>query len=515
MIAAISWTASSNSASLAFAGRTVPLTLRTNWSEAAYTSSSVAGGSRFCSGRMLRHMPDRVCRSLRSGHGPLAIRATILRMASRVPGIRRTVLTVSSAGLLGISGLAGVAGCTADKAAPGPTTTSTTTLPGPVTTGATTYTASGAAKTAVSATTGTLELTDATVTSSSVATVPLDALASGTNAAILASGGRIVTTGGTVTTSGAGGVGLFAGAGGGVDLTGTKITTSGANAPALRATKGGSLRANEVVATTKGAMSPTISVAPDAGPVAIADGSFATAGTQAPALASAATVAVSGTGLFAQAAPAVMVYAGSLTLSDVTMQSGRIGGIVLSGELGRSGSAPRVALSGGSLTVADGPLFAVVGTEADVAVSGAALEPDSGLLLEVSAGTGGAAGSAPGVARLVATGQTLTGDVVVAAGSTASVTMRGESTWQGAFDTANTAGSGQGAAATALVLDSSSTWTVGADSYIGKVSGLTMTGSTVGNIIGNGHTVYYDVASSPELNGQTYTLTGKGTLRPR
>ena len=54
---AISSTASSKAAWLAWLGFVDPLTLRTYWREAARTSSVVAGGSKLCSCRMFRHMP--------------------------------------------------------------------------------------------------------------------------------------------------------------------------------------------------------------------------------------------------------------------------------------------------------------------------------------------------------------------------------------------------------------------------------------------------------------------------
>jgi hypothetical protein len=41
-----------------------------------------------------------------------------------------------------------------------------------------------------------------------------------------------------------------------------------------------------------------------------------------------------------------------------------------------------------------------------------------------------------------------------------------------------------------------------------------ITGTTITNIIGNGHTVYYDKDTCPELGGQVYTLSGRGTLQP-
>ena len=54
--AATSSTARLNASSLAFDGLVKPLILRTNCSDAAWTSSSVTGGAKLKSGRMLRHM---------------------------------------------------------------------------------------------------------------------------------------------------------------------------------------------------------------------------------------------------------------------------------------------------------------------------------------------------------------------------------------------------------------------------------------------------------------------------
>jgi hypothetical protein len=53
---AISSTARMKTASFAFEGFVDPLTLRTYWSAAAWTSSRVAGGSKLWSVLMFRHM---------------------------------------------------------------------------------------------------------------------------------------------------------------------------------------------------------------------------------------------------------------------------------------------------------------------------------------------------------------------------------------------------------------------------------------------------------------------------
>ncbi len=54
-----------------------------------------------------------------------------------------------------------------------------------------------------------------------------------------------------------------------------------------------------------------------------------------------------------------------------------------------------------------------------------------------------------------------------------------------------------------------------ADSYLTTLADSGgISGATVTNITGNGHTVYYDASANPSLNGQTYTLSGGGYLKP-
>ena len=65
MLAVTSATALAKASSLAFEGRAAPLILRTYCRAASCTSASVAGGSKLCRARMLRH----ILRSCPTGHG--------------------------------------------------------------------------------------------------------------------------------------------------------------------------------------------------------------------------------------------------------------------------------------------------------------------------------------------------------------------------------------------------------------------------------------------------------------
>ena len=68
-----------------------------------------------------------------------------------------------------------------------------------------------------------------------------------------------------------------------------------------------------------------------------------------------------------------------------------------------------------------------------------------------------------------------------------------------------------------VTLDKSSTWTVTADSYVTILADADgISGTSISNIIGNGHNVYYDASNTANsaLNGQTYSLANGGTLAP-
>jgi hypothetical protein len=66
-----------------------------------------------------------------------------------------------------------------------------------------------------------------------------------------------------------------------------------------------------------------------------------------------------------------------------------------------------------------------------------------------------------------------------------------------------------------LTLDGTSHWTVTADSYLSCLTDRGgISGSSVSNITGNGHSVYYNASACTALNGQTYTFVGGGYLKP-
>lgn len=144
-----------------------------------------------------------------------------------------------------------------------------------------------------------------------------------------------------------------------------------------------------------------------------------------------------------------------------------------------------------------------------ITLSGVDVSAGSGVLVSAAAGRWGTSGSNGGTVILTADGQTLTGDMTADDISSLTLTLQNGSALTGAIDAANTA------RAVSLLLDGTSTWTVTANSYLtclGDAAGIS--GTTITNIIGNGYTVYYSSSSCSALGGQTYTLSGGGTLQP-
>jgi hypothetical protein len=168
-------------------------------------------------------------------------------------------------------------------------------------------------------------------------------------------------------------------------------------------------------------------------------------------------------------------------------------------------------MTSGSLayTAKNGPLFYVTNSTGVITLKGVSLTATSGVLVKASAGNWGNSGSNGGTAILTADSQTLTGNLIADYTSSITATLQNASSLTGSINPDHTA------KAANLTLDSSSTWNVTADSYLtcladpGGISGTTMT-----NIIGNGHTVYYDKSTCPALGGATYTLSGGGVLKP-
>jgi hypothetical protein len=348
----------------------------------------------------------------------------------------------------------------------------------------------------------------------------------GLNAGVLAlSGSQVTINGGTVTTRASGANGVFSTGGGtSVTLSNLTIQAEGDGAHAVMATQGGSLTLANVDMNTTAAHSGAIATDRGGGTITVSGGTVTTSGQDSPAIYSTGAISVAGATLSASGAEAAVIEgANSITLTDSSLSSSLAGkwGVMIyqsfSGDAQSfSGDAQGTngvfTMSGGSLAYssASGPLFYVTNTTGRITLQGVKVTAASGVLLQAAGNDRwGASGANGGTALLSADAQTLSGNLVADGISSLALTLQNGSTWSGAINTAHTAKSAS------LALDSASTWNVTADSYLTSLSddgGIS--GATITNIAGNGHTVYYDASVNSQLGGQTYSLAGGGSLRP-
>jgi hypothetical protein len=161
-------------------------------------------------------------------------------------------------------------------------------------------------------------------------------------------------------------------------------------------------------------------------------------------------------------------------------------------------------------TAENGPLFFVTNSTGIIKLTHVEVTANSGVLVNASATERwGNAGENGGTVILTADDQTLAGDMTADAISTLNVILQNGSSLTGAINAEQTAKE------TNLTLDATSTWNVTADSYLTCLTfDSEIVDDTISNIIGNGHTVYYDASACSALNGTTYTLSDGGTLQP-
>jgi hypothetical protein len=367
---------------------------------------------------------------------------------------------------------------------------------------------------------GKLALTNATITTSGNPSSQDSSSFYGLNAAVLAAdGGTIDLSDSTVTTTGTGANGVFAtGDGSAVNLSNVTIQASADGAHAVMATAGGTMTLSNVDMTTAGGSSSAIATDRGGGTITVSGGTVTASGMNSAGLYSTGDIAVTdGTFNITGAEAAVIEGANSITLTDTDLtstKSGKWGVMIYQSMSGDAeGTQGTYTMTGGSLTytATDGPLFYVTNSTGIITLKGVSLTAASGTLINAAAGNWGNSGSNGGTVVLTTDGQVLTGNLVADSISPITATLQNGSSLTGAVNAENTA------EAVSLSLDATTKWTVTADSHLTVLTDAAgISGSTITNIIGNGHIVYYDAANSANsgLGGKTYSLVNGGQLTP-
>ena len=332
----------------------------------------------------------------------------------------------------------------------------------------------------------------------------------GLNAALLVMGGSTTTISKAAietSASGANGVFSYGGNGGRNGATGdgttviisdSTITTTGDGSGGIMTTGGGITYASNLTVETSGRSSAAIRTDRGGGTVVVDGGSYTSNGLGSPAIYSTADITVSKATLTSNLSEGVCIEGkNSITLidCDLTANNTSMNGNAtfldtimiyqsMSGDADSGISS--FTMTGGRLTSLSGHMFHVTNTNAVINLSGVTLNNEgSDVLLSVcDDGWSGASNTA----ELVADAQTLSGTILVGDNSTLTLTLANGSAFEGTFSGEITNAKGNEVSSEIgivnVVLDSASTWTLTADTYITSFEG------DVSNVIGNGYTLY-------------------------
>ena len=332
----------------------------------------------------------------------------------------------------------------------------------------------------------------------------------GLNAGLLVMGGSVTTiTGATVETSASGANGVFSYGGNGgrngaegdgttVIISDSTITTTGDGSGGIMTTGGGITYASNLTVTTGGRSSAAIRTDRGGGTVVVDGGTYTSNGLGSPAIYSTADITVKNATLVSNLSEGVCIEGmNSITLEncDLTANNTQCNGHAtfhdtimiyqsMSGDADSGTSS--FTMTGGSLTSLSGHMFHVTNTHAVITLSGVELNNEgSDVLLSVcDDGWSGASN----IAELAADSQALSGTILVGDNSTLKLTLTNGSSFLGCIS--GEIENAQGAAVSAetgtvnVTIDSTSTWTLTADTYITSFEG------DAACVNGNGYTLY-------------------------
>ena len=332
----------------------------------------------------------------------------------------------------------------------------------------------------------------------------------GTNAAVLVKEGTVNISGGTVTTDGSHANGVFAYSNGTINISDTNIKTSSNNSGAVMVTGGGTLTANNVTAETDGNSSAPIRSDRGGGTLTVNGGDYTSHGTGSPVIYSTADIIVNDANLTSTASEGVVVEGkNSVTLNNVTMEATNT---KLNGNSetyksifiyqSMSGDAD---VGTSSFTAKDSKIVNNKGEIIFVTNTSTVIELENneiinndtdGEFLKVAAAKWGTSGSNGGNVTLNASNQKIDGDILIDDISTLDLSLKNVSSYTGAINGDNTAKTLN------ITLDSSSTLTLTADSYITSLDNAVSDNS---NINLNGHTLYVNgtAITSTDYKGET------------
>lgn len=365
---------------------------------------------------------------------------------------------------------------------------------------------------------GNLDLTSPTLIKRGTSSSDNNAAYFGLNSAVLASeAGSIRMSGGTIQSINDNSPGVTAvGSGTTIRLLDLNLETNGAYSPGSMTRYQGLIALSRVNITTTGPNSPAVSVEHEGDPITLTGGILRTSGVGSPCFMASGDIVAEAVTCHANLAEIAIVEGSNrlmLRNSNATSGLPNKWGILLYQELARDpgiGNTYFLA-EGGNLVYTDttSPLFFVTNTTGHITLKEVQLTLPSKVLLKAGMNDRwGTIGSNGGMVDFLADNSMLTGDFVADAQSTLGLRLTNNTRLTGAVNNANTAKQ------VVVALESGSTWVLTNDSHIGQLTGAEFSSNTITNITGNGKNLYYLPALNPTLGGNTYALTGGGSLTP-
>ena len=292
-----------------------------------------------------------------------------------------------------------------------------------------------------------------------------------------------------------------------VNIADSVIETQGDCSGGLMTTGGGTMNAENLTVNTSGRSSAAIRSDRGGGTVNVTKGYYKTTGMGSPVVYSTADITVSDAYMESTASQGIVVEGkNSVTLNNDTLvsdnntknsdKSDYYQAVMIyqsmSGDAAEGTSS--FTANGGSITNKNGDIFFVNNTATEISLSGVDItnEDAEGVFLRAEAAGWGNEGSNGGKVNLNATGQVISGDMLVDDVSTLNLYLKDKSAFTGSINSDGQSGD------VYVEIEDGSTWTLTADSY---VSGLTVGEGSAIDL--NGHKLYVD--------GKEYTAGSAST----
>lgn len=325
----------------------------------------------------------------------------------------------------------------------------------------------------------------------------------GTNAAVLAKGGNLTITGGTIQSAGSHANAVFAYGDGKVTISDTSIITSGNNSGGIMVTGGGNLSANNLIVETAGNSSAAIRSDRGGGTMTVTGGSYKTSGQGSPVIYSTANVKVQdGTKLAASSAEGIVIEgSNSVTLDSAYLvdtntslngNSETYKNIFIYQSMSGDAEAGVGTFTANNsyIETNHGDTFYVTNTQAKITLSNNQIinNDANSVFLRAEGAAWGNSGRNGGQVNLDLTHQVVEGNISLDYLSALDMTLS-SSYYMGAINTDNVASS------VALTLDAESNLILAGDSYLNTLNNADPNNQ---NIYGNGYKLF--------VNGEEVTV---------